>query len=338
MTVSLKIPKQWVLLASWASTNNMAVKAKAVMLRAQSYQVLSSPDLPLILWEVEMPTNLQGLTLHMGCTFTGIDHLCPINFSGVTSIWISCRSTPGIYRETLQVGAIHLDYPIKRMQPVFQIHRNLTNLVALISPSCIFHHDIKIRYTQMQWNACKSSEIKNPFGCRDVFIIKTLTSWIWRNAIHCWGRQGSQRGAVSFIASSHGAEEENNIRKNKFSGTASLSVDQTQFGDEMSPVVSVISLQRFGSSFTCIAPGTTFLSETFSCEAHACAHYFIVTSLQILLSYAPFFSTRYVKVQLLRLKVGVAQCVFRTSSLGFVSWFRVGFEWTKTCKGTSEDS
>lgn len=61
----------------------------------------------------------------------------------------------------------------------------------------------------MQWNACKSSEIKNPFGCRDVFIIKTLTSWIFKNAARCWGSQGSQGGAVSFLAPSHGAEEQN---------------------------------------------------------------------------------------------------------------------------------
>lgn len=33
-----------------------------------------------------------------------------------------------------------------------------------------------------------------------------------------------------------------------------------------------------------------------------------MTSLQILLSYTPFFSTRYVKVQLFRLKVGVCAC------------------------------
>lgn len=36
----------------------------------------------------------------------------------------------------------------------------------------------------MQWNACKSSEIKNPFGCRDVFIIKTLTSWILKKMLY----------------------------------------------------------------------------------------------------------------------------------------------------------
>lgn len=45
----------------------------------------------------------------------------------------------------------------------------------------------------------------------------------------------------------------------------------------------------------------------------------VVTSLQIPLSCAPFFSTRYVQVQLFRLEVAVVWCVFRISSLGFVS-------------------
>lgn len=44
-----------------------------------------------------------------------------------------------------------------------------------------------------------------------------------------------------------------------------------------------------------------------------------MTSLQIPLSCAPFFSTRYVQVQLFRLEVAVVWCVFRISSLGFVS-------------------
>lgn len=74
----------------------------------------------------------------------------------------------------------------------------------------------------------------------------------------------------------------------------------------------MISLQRFGSGLACPAPGTAFPSAA--------------GILQILLSYAPFFSTRYVKVQLFRLKVGVVQSTFRASSLGFVSRFRVGFE------------
>lgn len=92
------------------------------------------------------------------------------------------------------------------MQPVFQMHTNLTNFVALISPRCNFHRAIKISYTQMQWNACKSREIKNPSGCRDVFIIRALTSWILRDAAH-WGSLGSQGGAICLLASSHRAQE-----------------------------------------------------------------------------------------------------------------------------------
>jgi len=40
-----------------------------------------------------------------------------------------------------------------------------------------------------------------------------------------------------------------------------------------------------------------------------------------------FFSSRYIKVQLFKLKVGVLRCLFRTFALGFISRFRVGFEW-----------
>lgn len=90
------------------------------------------------------------------------------------------------------------------MQPVFQMHTNLTNFVALISPCCNFHQAIKISYTQTQWNACKSREIKNPSGCRDVFIIRALTSWILRDAAR-WGSLGSQGGAICLLASPHRA-------------------------------------------------------------------------------------------------------------------------------------
>lgn len=89
-----------------------------------------------------------------------------------------------------------------------------------------------------------------------------------------------------------------------------------------------------------------FIAEVWIWLHSSCAHYrfpfrnlqlwdpclstlsFIVTSLQILLSYAPFFSTRYVKVQLFRQKVCGVQCTFRTISLDFISQFRVGFELT----------
>lgn len=50
--------------------------------------------------------------------------------------------------------------------------------------------------------------------------------------------------------------------------TEILTVNQA--GGEPSPVVCVVSLQRFGFGFTWPVPGTVFPPETFSCEH--CTH------------------------------------------------------------------
>lgn len=183
MTVSLKNPQLCVLGVSWALDDNMAGKrALSTRLNPTRFSATQSnlcscekwcPVLGRI-WPEDGLRHAQGSII-----LVPLPHLD------------ACRSTPGIYGATPQVGMIHFDYPIKRMQPAFQMHRNLTNLVALISPCCNFCYAIKILYTQMQWNACKSREIKNPFGCRVVFIRKTLTSWILKNAACCKGIQGS---------------------------------------------------------------------------------------------------------------------------------------------------
>lgn len=128
----------------------------------------------------------------------------------------------------------------------------------------------------MQWNACKSSEIKNPFGCRDVFIIKTLTSWILKKCSMLLreprfiGRSSVFYWIISWRWRTKQNKKRTNFQAHKpflqtRAGAESHTGMKSHMKSHRNEMLTVNSVWGWNES------STALLSETCSCENCACA-------------------------------------------------------------------